>query len=1002
MAPHPEEYLRSARRLIGRQHEQAVMLDAIDGPADQVRVVLFEGPGGIGKTRLLAEARQLCALRPRLLCTEVLDLYLTRHQGQARLLLSIASQLQTAAEQQQLAGNHFANFSAELAYFYARMGETSEDQRQTLERIFLQEYQALAAHIRLVLLLDTLEKIHPAIPEAAEFDFRELGRLEGWLAQFLGRLPNTTVLMAGRPREMQRQLFASKLGSALTVVAVVPFTLEETTSYITSEFAELSEFNHEQIEVLHAISAGRPVLLAIALACAQHELIDLSALPAGFDPEAFRARELLSEQFVDLIVGDLFTRRPDMAQMLARAVYLRKGLRGGLLERIVASEGSHMLAGELTTQLQNFAQLVFVKRIGEHEIMLHDEMYELLLDKIGAQQTALWWRTAISYLNEELARTNDLLQTRMERLQDELELTANGSPLSYAKLQQRLQSLKIERLFYQLALNPQQGYQSYRELLSHAIAARDHDFDAQLQDELARFFEPQTKWGERYRAHLKLSKLTWERIVYEDSIRWVSRRLNAHLPGADSYMDAIRIAECVRERYRAIYDSSVLARCDLEAAQLQAEIYIAERAPRGAQISANYARLRATLLEVIHADSANELDVAYARLILANAYNYWGYFERTHDRLESAIAKYSEAILLYRQLGPEVESLQAVTLTNLGYALSRQGDSQRGLISLERALDLVTRTGIVYRVGITYNVQAQIFADLGQNERALHCVLEAQRLLERFDSIRAKALNGNAMGRIRSRIAEACSDPVQRDGEYDLAAQAYREAIRAFDAEGELTRRVEVRASLARTLRDWARDLEHRGEQCAAQRSESLALLEEARALTTAKTPQVLRCSLLEAAASVLNDQGAYTQALALLDEARMLLPANLRAARGFHESEETRELRIYWLRFAQIELQYALAAFGQARYEVGCSHLLRAFSGLFAFSPETAPIINSRELARRRLLKLNDAATVQALRQTTAAAAAQMEASAGATTLVDRLLDQVAQTISDRDLFGI
>ncbi|PDW01914.1 hypothetical protein CJ255_16765 [Candidatus Viridilinea mediisalina] len=978
------------------------MLDALDGPADQVRVVLFEGPGGIGKTRLLAEARQLCVGRPDLLCTDVLDLYLTSHQGQARLLLSIASQLQAAAEQQQLAGNHFASFSAALEHFYARMGESSEDQRQTLEQVFLQEYQSLADRVRLVLLLDTLEKLHPAIPEAAEFDFRELGRLEGWLAQLLARLPNTTVLMAGRPRERQRQLFAATLGAALTVVAVTPFTLEETTSYVKSEFAELIDFDQQQIEVLHTISAGRPVLLAIALACSQHEWIDLSALPAGFDAEALHYRETLSERFVALIVGDLFMRRPEIAQMLARAVYLRKGLRGGLLERIVASEDSHLSASELAAQLETFAQLVFVKRVGEHELMLHDELYELLLDKIGAQQTAIWWRTAISYLNEEIARTNELLQTRIGRLQDELELSANGSPLSYAKLQQRLQSLKIERLFYQLALNPQQGYQSYRELQSYAIAARDHDFDAQLQDELARFFEPHTKWGERYRAHLQLCNLTWERIVYEDGIRWISRRINAHVPGADSYMDAIRIAERVRERYRTIYDAYVLARCDLEAAQLQAEIYIAEKAPRGSQINANYQLLRDTLLEVIQTASTDDLDAAYARLILANAYNYWGYFERTHDRLESAITKYSEAILLYRQLGPEVESLQAVTLTNLGYALSRQGDSQRGLISLERALDLVTRTGIVYRVGITYNVQAQIFADLGQNERALHCVLEAQRLLARFDSLRAKALNGNAMGRIRSRIAESCGDPVQRDGEYDLADQAYREAIRAFDAEGELTRRVEVRAALARALRDWARDLEYRGEHCAAQRSESLAILAEAQTLTTSQTPQVLRCSLLEATASVLNDQGEYAQALALLDEARLLLPPNLRDPQGFYEAEATRELRIYWLRFAQIELQYALVAFGQARYEVGCTHLLRAFSGLFAFSPETAPIINFRELARRRLLKLNDAASVQALRQTTATAAAQMRVSAGAAILVDRLLEQVAQTISDRDLFGI
>lgn len=188
------------------------------------------------------------------------------------------------------------------------------------------------------------------------------------------------------------------------------------------------------------------MVLAIALACAQHNLIDLTALPAELEQEYPENRASLSDAFVQLIIGDLYYRRPDMAQLLARAVYLRKGLRTALLEQIVAGAGEQLEEGAVAAQLESFADLVFVKRIGEHEIILHDEMYELLLYKIGDQQAATWWRAAISYLDQEIAQTTAQLQAAPQG--------ATPAPqISYASLQQKLQTFQVERMFYQMSLD---------------------------------------------------------------------------------------------------------------------------------------------------------------------------------------------------------------------------------------------------------------------------------------------------------------------------------------------------------------------------------------------------------------------------------------------------------------------------------------------------------------------------------------------------------------------
>ncbi|PDV98817.1 tetratricopeptide repeat protein [Candidatus Chloroploca asiatica] len=981
-----EAYFRSARHLVGRKRELELVDRALTHVKAGTSVFLIEGQGGIGKTRLLTEIRQRCRETSEVLCTEVIDLYLGRYLQPARMLYALATQLEADAVRWGRSQPDFTHFYEAHEQFYATLGHDAEAQRTQLEQSFLECYTKLAAAHRLVVLIDTFEKLHPALVDAQEFDFRELGRLEQWVAHLLKRLPNTIVVLAGRPRPDQRRKLTEILGPILTPLTIEPFTLTETTEYIVTEFANLVPLEPKQIQLLHAISAGRPVVLAVALACAQQGIIDITALPPEFVYPANQAH--LSDALVRLIVGDLYRQRPDLAQLLARAVYLRKGVRREMLAFLFAEEGEVVEPFELDQQLDELTAFVFVKRVDEDELILHDEMYELLLGKLADQQALSWWRLAVRFLDQQIATVYTQLQSTAAAL---------PAPSSFASLQQQLQNLQIERMFYHMSINLRQGYQIYRELSTNAIEARDDDFDAQLQEELARFFDRDMAWGRLYRQRLLTSGLTWERIIYDEGIRWVYRRMLTPMPDGNAYSAAVALAEDVRERYRAIYDRSPLARCDLDAAQLQAEVYIAGRTSRGAQITHNYQVLVAELEAIISQLDPADPDAAYAKFILANAYNYWGYFERVQEHLQSAITKYKEALRLYRQLGPEVHSLHAVTLNNLGYAMGRQGDSERGLRCLDQSLALVEHAGVAYRIATTRNTQAHLYADLGRMDQALRCVQEARRLFARFESVRATALNANAEGRIRSRIAETMADPGQRNAEYARAVAAYRQAIKGFDQEGELVRQIEVRSALAKALRNWATNMPP-GPAVTTRRNEAFALLTEANTLTNETTSRLIRCSILEAMAAICVDEKRYDEAITLLDETRLLLPTSLQDPMRYGESSETVELRLYWLRFAQIQWQYAAVAFGQAQYHDACVHLVHTFTGLLAFSPDAAPIERFRHLARHALITPGDPALIEALREPMHQAAAQSNTSISALSLVDRLL---TQAIEDIDLFG-
>lgn len=976
-----EYSLRSVEKIIGRIEE----LDAIDAvladPSSYHHVFYLEGQGGIGKTRLLLEAKFRAQSFENVLTTDIIDLYLTRHHQPLGIMHSIAIDLLKSLQECQKSPTPdvFSNYFQAHSEFLSRRNQFDAVNRQSIvDEAFLKDYERLTTQesFSVVLLIDTLEKLHPQIAETELFNFRQSNRLERWLIEMVARLPNTLTLVAGRPREKQRELLETTLkvenAPSFTLFSIKPFDQEETKSYVMELATECSveiDLSEEMIQTLHRVSGGRPVILAIATACAQAEAFDIEALPAAFDDTITEDQKQAVSDFVGLMVSDIHQHRPDLADFLTKAVYMRKGLRKELLSHIYQREvfeNAEQNEIDVTEQtLKEFTRLSFVKDVGG-QIILHDEMYELLFGRLSEGDVSRWYSMAIFYLDQQIEqrRSTRGIDSYDEEEVDETDSEASGVVVpgydhrGSITNAQAIQTLQVERLFYRLALDPQAGYQEYKKLINYAIQAYDEDFDTQLQDEFARFYDENTSWGKFYRDKLIYTQgINWDKVMFQEGIFWVYRCMASQVLGSDRYSLAVNTANRVKQQYRHIYKENTLARCELDVAQIRAESMKAERTTREQQVVEGIETVEQELHETIF----------NAKTILANAYNYWGYHERLQQNMHSAIQKYEQSIVLFQELGQPFDTLRATVLNNLGYALSRQGRSEEGLAKVEEGLQIAEATGLLSSVATAYNTRAQVRMDLGNVLGAEQDVRKARRLFEAQRHTRGLALCAQAEGRLGSQLLR------KREGDYQelyrhyqRSVTRYLEAINLFDqVGGELTRRIELRLWVAFVFRDWGEICKLHGKAWEEHFEKAMYYLQEALKICRAERPPILPfATTLEYLGHFYALQGDFAQARAYLEEVRREIPGvySIESGKGIVDTVETREFRIFWLRLGFVEFYFALCDFGEQNYHGGFLHLTRAIAYMYTYMPTAKPLVGFYIRAKDEMNKIADRHQIQVI----------------------------------------
>lgn len=923
---------------IGRERELA----QLDGALGRRAFFYVIGDGGMGKTRLMRQLHSRVWPRADMLETGVIDLQEGRYLQPLLLMQTLVRRLRRSFERH----NHdpqaiFTEYdTAVTRYLQSSTGREfyTDTDREKVEAAFLLGFAALTRRFPVLVQLDTFEKLHPVIPEVKSYNFRADQRLERWLVGLMAKFPpRTTLVIAGRQNAEQQHMLASKLERRLRTLEMRPFSEAETSDYIRAHDSSLIGL----LPTLHSISGGRPVVLALALAmarlaAARGETWAPSDLECAYPDN----QEALSRAFVRSVIADMARTAPEQLDLLNKALYLRKGLSVNLLPYLEPDTDPM----QLQQQVDRFRVLPFVKSLdargGVHRFSLHDEMYELLFEQLSQAQRNRWYQAVIEYLEAQLAAP----------------LTKSGIEAIVDRHAQR-----NELLYYQMALDPVRGYQAYQEFFETVINSRNEDLDAQLQDDLARFYDNETRWGRDYRRRLVRSGFSWEEIACDEAIRWVRRRLRTELQGRNRHLEALEMANRIGEDFTKPLQRNELLRQRLRVVTLEARVYVATTDEDRWEIESGFGEA----IDALSGLQKHEQSTAHPfypeqqiLLALAEAYNMRGYHRRLEQRYHSAIDDYRMAVQIYKDLGPESEGTRAQALIDLSFALGEQGQTDEALACADSALRLAKQEGARHLAATALNTLARI-RRFSNPFQALRHAEQARILYEEQQSVRGLALCALAEGLVCTNLAMLTGfDSPEGKTYYDRGLTRFVEARNLFDARlpSEVARRIEVRIGLGSLYRERglaASQPEMRTEAFGKAREvlyEAQDLVREAPA-----TPGPIVVSLIEDLVVMNEAEGLYEEALTWIFKARSSIPEHygIKPNIGITENEKTREEQVYWLRLSQLELQTALCHLGLGEALPACLALQRAFAYVLVFSRDARPLTTFRTLGRSALLRV-------------------------------------------------
>lgn len=305
-----------------------------------------------------------------------------------------------------------------------------------VEKTFLGNFAAIASKKRVVLLLDTVERLSPIWPEwlikenlLISSDLK-LYTTE-WLAQLIEqrKLPNTTLIFSGRLNEGNRfferiSLAATIAGAKVNILRPPKFNSEDIHQYLLGlgEICErlvkenklpsyiaddinLIAADKDRIEVLRIYTGGLPIRLAIYADL----LIEGSTIPDRLKDSPDRAQELIlgsedtlrkaqleiEESFIEL----LFSTDSLRAEILKALVRAPLGLDAEQLAIVIFNNTSPdtLRNYDITKELVTLSNLSIIKLRPNGRYALQDEVYRIYAEHCSEKYPE-------KYVNECIAR----------------------------------------------------------------------------------------------------------------------------------------------------------------------------------------------------------------------------------------------------------------------------------------------------------------------------------------------------------------------------------------------------------------------------------------------------------------------------------------------------------------------------------------------------------------------------------------------------------------------
>jgi tetratricopeptide (TPR) repeat protein len=912
-----ERYLAlQTKEVVGREKELAAMDWALDGDGNgQTRAVLFNGPGGIGKTRLLIEAVEQAHQRG-LLSSGIVDLYHSDTHSNSGLEAAIIRAVDPNEA-------HFENYRALRAEFEHLRQEfvgaaRLERLREALTNAFAEDFNALSRTQRGLLAFDTAELIQFESDVVQRICQVKEGAVEvrEWLTAVIPRLQNTAVLLAGRgPRDTRdprkklwdgfRAAFDEAKGKrfAWQEYPLDRFTEAESLKYLSGVASaareaeqersaegrreEADSFRHaaDTIEhvretvgrTIHHATEGRPVRLGLVIDLAVRGNIEDLFVPG--DENDCPSEEMWAEIAPRLVeaIQELDLRYPvqDTLRYLAVA---RQGLDAELLHRLEPGWSLETCQ----ERLESMAPLSFIKtRPGTELVFLHDEMYDILEQYLVQPSREAFvgnYKRIAEYYEHQLSEQVD------------------GS---------EKENLEVNQLHYRLRENPQRGYRQYYAGMSEsAIKGHKVGFDMRLRDEVLRFF------GESENQRLAgLQGLTRDEIDRDCAVRWVNRHV-----AQGRYQRAVEVAETVLFFGPEPYHSTP-SQPPAVAESLSPDLQQEARHLFGVDDPFFWGRLLTYCGEALlyHGAEAQafpvlgravgllralEAEDGYRRWwqvrVLGRAYNRLGYAYRLARRYRLALDYNRVALHHYRQL--DIREEMAETLNNAAFIYALLGDISTAEMWIDDALALRRALRQGYPLALSLNTRGLIHLLAGEPNKALPRCQEALRICRELEDWRGQGLAQNALGRIYCALGNLSRQGVydfdQAVGFYQQAEDAFTQAVPIFGDRGkapERVRLVEAYNERGDVYRDWGILLWDAGRKEEADQKFEQALEDYKRSLEGAGEDwPVIRADAYEDTADFCIRTGEPERAEEYLREAEALVPGEYRLVegQGFREVE--------------------------------------------------------------------------------------------------------------------
>ncbi len=173
----------------------------------------------------------------------------------------------------------------------------------------------------------------------------------------------------------------------------------------------------------------------------------------------------------------------------------------------------------------------------------------------------------------------------------------------------------------------------------------------------------------------------------------------------------------------------------------------------------NLATARQYPVNIAQMTQTNSPDTNLAAAELAYQEGKQLYQQGTAESLLKAIAKFEQALLLYRQVGDRsngqnLRSLEANTLVYIGKIYSNLGEKQKALDYYKQSLPLSEQAGDKQAQGTTLNNIGKIYSELAEKQKALDYYNESLSLRREAGDKNGEAISLNNIGSVYHFLGE--------------------------------------------------------------------------------------------------------------------------------------------------------------------------------------------------------------------------------------------------------